>query len=61
MLKSEVRTLAKQIGLPNAERKDSQGLCFIGKVSMKEFLMRRFPKKPGNILGTDGKIIGTHE
>ena len=61
MPKSEVREIAKKVGLPNAERKDSQGLCFIGKVSMKEFLMRRFPKKPGNILNTEWKIIGTHE
>lgn len=61
MLKSEVREIAKKVGIPNAERKDSQWLCFIGKVSMKEFLMRRFPKKPGNILNTEWKIIGTHE
>lgn len=59
--KSEVREIAKKVWLPNSERKDSQGLCFIGKVSMKEFLMRRFPKNPGNILNTEWKIIGTHE
>lgn len=61
LLKSEVREIAKKAGLPNAERKDSQGLCFIGKVSMKEFLEKRLPKKPGNIIGTDGKILGIHE
>lgn len=61
LLKSEVREIAKKAGLPNAERKDSQGLCFIGKVSMKEFLEKRFPKKPWNILDTHGKILGTHE
>ncbi|MBP6981437.1 tRNA 2-thiouridine(34) synthase MnmA [Candidatus Gracilibacteria bacterium] len=61
LLKSEVRKIATEAGLPNAERKDSQGLCFIGKVSMKEFLSRRFPKNPGDILTTDGAIIGKHE
>jgi tRNA-specific 2-thiouridylase len=61
LLKSEVRKIALEANLPNAQRKDSQWLCFIGKVSMKEFLERRFPKKPGNILDTSGKVIGTHE
>lgn len=61
LLKSEVREIAKKAWLPNAERKDSQGLCFIGKVSMKEFLEKRIPKKPGNILDTSGKAIGEHE
>jgi tRNA-specific 2-thiouridylase len=59
--KSEVREIARKAGLPNAERKDSQGLCFIGKVSMKEFLEKRLEKKPGNILDTSGKVLGTHE
>lgn len=59
--KSEVREIARAAGLPNAERKDSQGLCFIGKVSMKEFLEKRLPKVPGDILDTSGKVIGRHE
>ncbi|MBC7498474.1 tRNA 2-thiouridine(34) synthase MnmA [Candidatus Gracilibacteria bacterium] len=58
--KSEVREIAKKAGLPNADRKDSQGLCFIGKVSMKEFLEKRFPKKPGNIHDQTGKVVGIH-
>lgn len=61
LLKSEVREIALKADLPNAQRKDSQWLCFIGKVSMKEFLSRRFPKKPGDILDTSGKILGKHE
>lgn len=56
-----MREIARKAGLPNAERKDSQGLCFIGKVSMKEFLEKRLEKKPGNIIDTSGKILGTHE
>jgi tRNA-uridine 2-sulfurtransferase len=59
--KSEVRAIAKKAWLPNAERKDSQGLCFIGKVSMKEFLEKKLEKKPGNILDTSGKVLGEHE
>ncbi len=59
--KPEVREIARKSKLPNAERKDSQGLCFIGKVSMKEFLEKRFPKKPGNILDQSGNILGVHE
>jgi tRNA-uridine 2-sulfurtransferase len=61
LLKSEVRGIAEKAWLPNAKRKDSQWLCFIGKVSMKEFLERRLEKKPGNILDTTGEIIGIHE
>ena len=61
MFKSDVRDIAKQAWLPNAWRKDSQWLCFIGKVSMKEFLERRFPKKSGNIMSTQGKVLGKHE
>lgn len=56
-----MREIAKKAGLPNAGRKDSQGLCFIGKVSMKEFLEKRLPKKPGNILDINGNILGMHE
>jgi len=61
MLKSEVRTLARKVWLPNAQRKDSQGICFVGKVSMKEFLAKKLPKKPGNIVDTSGNILWTHE
>lgn len=59
--KSEVREIAKNANLPNANRKDSQWLCFIGKVSMKEFLEKKLEKKPGKILNLSGKIIGEHE
>lgn len=61
LLKSEVRSIALDAWLPNANRKDSQWLCFIGKVSMKEFLERRFPKTPGDILDISGTVIGRHE
>lgn len=61
MTKPEVRALAKKIGLPNATRKDSQWLCFIGNIPIKEFLLQKLPKKEWNILDTKWKIIGKHD
>lgn len=59
--KSEVREIARAAWLPNAERKDSQWLCFIGKVSMKDFLMDALPKTPWNIVDTKGNILWAHD
>jgi tRNA-specific 2-thiouridylase len=59
--KKEVRRLAALARLPNALRKDSQGLCFLGHVDMKEFLKRYIPQKPGEVLDTQGTILGEHE
>ena len=59
--KPEVRALAKKFGLPNAEKKDSQGLCFVGKIDMKEFLKHFIDEKPGDVLNTDGEVVGHHE
>ena len=50
MQKSEVRKLAKEIGLNTAEKKDSQGLCFIGKVKLPDFLQQQLKPKEGNIV-----------
>ncbi|MFA6256417.1 MAG: tRNA 2-thiouridine(34) synthase MnmA [Candidatus Absconditabacterales bacterium] len=61
LTKPEVRKIAEKIGLPNAGRKDSQGLCFIGNIPIKEFLLKKLPKKEGNIIDTTGKIVGKHE
>lgn len=61
MQKSEVRVLAEKFGLPNARRKDSQGLCFIGKLDVKEFLTRFISVSEGNILNEKGEVIGTHD
>ena len=58
--KSEVRRLAGKFGLPNAKKKDSQGLCFIGKVDVKEFLSHYIETKPGKVLDDKGKGIGIH-
>jgi len=59
--KSEVRQLAKQFGLPNAEKKDSQGLCFMGKVDMAEFLKHYLHTSPGEVHDEEGNVIGSHE
>lgn len=59
--KPEVRKLAKKFDLPNAEKKDSQGLCFIGKIDVKEFLSHYIESKKGNVLDEKGNVIGEHD
>lgn len=59
--KSEVRKIAEKFALATAKKKDSQGLCFIGKLDMKEFLKDFIPEKKGNVLNIDGEIIGVHD
>ncbi|MBI2063057.1 MAG: tRNA 2-thiouridine(34) synthase MnmA [Candidatus Yanofskybacteria bacterium] len=60
--KPEVRKLAKKFGLPNHNKKDSQGVCFVGQLDMKEFLKNYIKPKPGNIiLSETGKILGQHD
>ncbi len=62
MLKSEVRVEAKKRSLPTAEKKDSQGICFIGKVGIKEFLLNELgPQSPGDIIDEKGQVIGRHD
>ncbi|MDE1940776.1 MAG: tRNA 2-thiouridine(34) synthase MnmA [Patescibacteria group bacterium] len=60
LLKSEVRSLARKFGLPNADKKDSQGLCFIGKVDVKAFLAHYIKSEPGDVIDDSGKKIGKH-
>lgn len=59
--KSEVRDIARKAWLPNAERKDSQGLCFVGKVDFAEFLKSHIPAQKWPILDTTGKKLGEHD
>lgn len=61
MLKSEVRHLADQAGLPNAHRRDSTGICFIGERDFRSFLQRFLPARPGDIVTPAGKVIGRHD
>lgn len=58
--KTRVRTIAEQIGLPNAGKKDSTGICFIGERPFREFLNRYLPTKPGPMISSDGKYLGEH-
>jgi len=59
--KPEVRKLARKFGLHVAEKKDSQGLCFVGDIDFAVFLRRILPKKKGEIRTPDGKTIGYHD
>lgn len=58
--KPEVRLLARQAGLPNAAKKDSQGICFLGKVRINEFLAEYIPDCAGEIVTVDGRTVGSH-
>lgn len=59
--KPEVRAIAKKLGLPNAERKESQGVCFIGKLDFEDFLKQHIKSSPGDIVDVSGKMLGKHE
>lgn len=58
--KSEVRALAKKFALPVSEKKDSQGLCFVGRLDMKDFLSHFISEKEGSVMNEKGEDIGTH-
>lgn len=60
LLKPELRELAREFGLSTAEKKDSQGICFIGQVKMEDFLRTFVPDKPGPIVNLEGKVMGEH-
>ena len=56
-----IRETARKFGLPTADKKDSQGVCFIGKFDFAEFLKSRIPANPGQIKTVDGKVVGEHD
>ena len=56
-----MRRLAEEIGLPNARKKDSTGICFIGERPFREFLNRYISKEPGPIKDARGRVIGQHQ
>ena len=58
--KTEVRKIAQEIGLHNARKKDSTGICFIGERPFREFLNRYLPRTPGPIKTVEGKTVGEH-
>ncbi|KKU94133.1 MAG: tRNA-specific 2-thiouridylase MnmA [Candidatus Jorgensenbacteria bacterium GW2011_GWA1_48_13] len=59
--KAEVREMARYAGLPTAEKKDSQGICFLGKVTLADFLKNYIPARRGAVLSTAGKKMGEHD
>ena len=58
--KTEVRRIAQEIGLPNAQKKDSTGICFIGERPFRDFLNRYIAKAPGPIRDDTGRVLGEH-
>ncbi len=60
MLKPAVREVARRFQLPVAEKKDSQGICFLGRVKMSDFLRHYLPDSPGEIVDVSGKVLGAH-
>jgi len=58
--KTEVRKIAEKLGLPNAAKKDSTGICFIGERPFRDFLNRYLSYKPGPMKTPDGKVVGEH-
>lgn len=59
--KPEVRAIARKIGLPNAAKKDSTGICFIGERNFREFLERYLPREPGDMKTPEGRVVGQHQ
>lgn len=59
--KRDVRKIAEKAGLPVFDKKDSQGVCFIGHLDMKEFLKEYIDTKEGDVLNTAGDVIGKHD
>lgn len=59
--KPKVRELARKFGLATAEKKDSQGICFVGNVGIKEFLQQFVTTEPGAIVDASGTVIGEHD
>ncbi len=60
-VKPETRKMARKFGLPVAEKKDSQGLCFVGNINFSVFLRKIIPKKPGKVIFANGEIAGKHD
>ena len=59
--KDEVRRLAKKYALPTATKKDSQGICFMGQIDMKDFLKHYIHERRGDVLNVHGECIGYHD
>ncbi len=61
MMKTEIRKIAEREHLVNAKRKDSQGICFLGKINYNDYIKRYLGEKPGDVVELDtGRILGKH-
>jgi tRNA-uridine 2-sulfurtransferase len=60
LYKPQVREMARKFNLPTADKKDSQGICFIGKIDVREFLMEKLKATAGEIVTTTGQVVGRH-
>ena len=61
LMKEEVRNIALKAGLPSARRKDSQGICFLGKINYNDFLRKFLGEQEGRVIDIEtGKVVGTH-
>jgi len=58
--KTKVREIAENLHLPNAKKKDSTGICFIGERPFREFLQKYLPSQPGPIKTANGQVLGQH-
>lgn len=61
LLKDEVKEIAFQNNMKNFNKPESMGICFIGKINVRDFLMRRLKEKTGEVLNLKGEIIGKHK
>lgn len=60
LTKAQVRDEARRRGIPTAEKEESMGICFVGTVSLPDFLRQRIPDAPGDIVAKDGTVLGRH-
>ena len=61
LTKTKVRRIARDLGLPNSEKKDSTGICFIGERNFRKFLQNYFLLRPGRLIDQDGNQLGEHQ
>ncbi len=60
LLKTDVRKFAKQFKLHNSQKEDSQGICFVGNVNIRNFISQKIQRKKGDVVNVSGEIIGEH-
>lgn len=61
LTKQEVRKIAKEKGLPVYGKRDSTGICLVGDINVRKFLKSRLGEREGEVVGTDGKVVGRHK